>query len=60
MSVRSQRSDSSREVPSFKLPELALMTHGTDVSAFAVSVEVTPKSVHALWRFVSINKCVRQ
>ncbi len=36
--MRSQRSDSSREVPSFKSPELALMTHGTDVSAFDVSV----------------------
>jgi hypothetical protein len=58
--VRSQRSDSSREVPSFKLPELALMTHGTDVSAFEVSVGATPNSVYALRRFASISKCIRQ
>jgi hypothetical protein len=50
--VRSQRSDSSSEVPSFKL---ALMTHGTDVSAFEVSVGATPNPVHALRRFASIS-----
>jgi hypothetical protein len=48
------------EAPSFKLPELALVTHGTDVSAFEVSVGVTPNSVHALRRFASISKCIRQ
>jgi hypothetical protein len=36
--VRGHRGDSSCEAPSFKSPELALMTHGTDVSAFEVSV----------------------
>lgn len=58
--MRSQRGDLSREAPSFKSPELALMTPGTDVGAFEVSVGATPKSVHAPWRFVSIYKCIRQ